>query len=296
MGNNPLVSVIMNCYNGEKYLKEALASVVSQTFTNWEIIFWDNQSTDNSAAIFRSYADPRFKYFSAPQHTVLYEARNFAILKSQGDLIAFLDVDDWWEPEKLKDQVVVFEDEIIGLACSSYFLVNERKEKIESSIIGPFPSGNVLNEMLGEYFIHVSTLVIRRKAILSLEYWCDPRFNIIGDLDIVIRLMLNWKLASLPQPLAYYRWHKKNTGFTSDYMISDELAVWIEEFRLIEAISDQPNFQKIVAKTKWYQVIKCIYDGKRLRALSLLKGVPALSQVKAIVALLLPNSIVRKLI
>ena len=296
MEKEPLVSVIMNCYNGEKYLKKAIDSVLSQTYTNWEIIFWDNKSEDTSAAIFNAFSDPRFKYFYAPKHTVLYEARNYAILKSQGDLIAFLDVDDWWVPEKLEAQVVLFENDAVGLACSSYFLINERKEKERSSVIGPFPSGKVLNELLAEYFIHVSTLVIRRKAILSLEYLCDPRFNIIGDLDLVIRLMLNWELVSLPQPLAYYRWHKKNTGFTTDYMISSELAIWIKEVSLIDIVKEQQNFVRIVAKTKWYQVIKCIYDGKRLRALSLLKGIPILSQMKAIVAILLPTAIVRKLI
>lgn len=291
-----LVSVIMNCYNGEKYLKQAIDSVLSQTYTNWEIIFWDNQSIDKSAEIFKSYSDPRFKYLYAPKHTVLYEARNYAILQSQGGLISFLDVDDWWVPEKLSAQVGLFENDKTGLVCSSYFLINERKEQTKSTVYGPFPSGKVLNELLGEYFIHISTLMIRRTALLSLEHLCDTRFNIIGDLDLVIRLMFNWELVSLPEPLAYYRWHKKNTGFITDYLISDELAVWIKEVSFIDAIKDQPNFAKIVAKTKWYQVIKCIYDGDRLKALSLLKEIPAKSQIKAIGALLLPTSIARKLI
>lgn len=58
----PLVSVIMNCYNGSKYLKESIDSVLNQTYSNYEIIFWDNQSTDNSAEIFNSYTDSRLKY------------------------------------------------------------------------------------------------------------------------------------------------------------------------------------------------------------------------------------------
>ena len=58
-----LVSILMNCYNGEKYLREALNSILVQTFQNWELIFWDNQSTDGSARIFKNYKDERFKYF-----------------------------------------------------------------------------------------------------------------------------------------------------------------------------------------------------------------------------------------
>ena len=61
--NKPLVSVIVNCFNGEKYLKEALASVLNQSYENWEIIFWDNRSTDNSKNILNSFKDSRIKYF-----------------------------------------------------------------------------------------------------------------------------------------------------------------------------------------------------------------------------------------
>nr|MCH9813328.1 glycosyltransferase [Campylobacterota bacterium] len=76
--NQPLVSVVINCYNSDTYLKEAIESVFNQTYQNWEIIFWDNQSTDRSAEIIKSYNDNRIKYFYAPVHTPLGEARNLA--------------------------------------------------------------------------------------------------------------------------------------------------------------------------------------------------------------------------
>ena len=63
MTDNPLISIIMNCYNGEKYLQESLDSVINQTYKNWELIFWDNQSKDKSSEIFKSYKDKRLKYF-----------------------------------------------------------------------------------------------------------------------------------------------------------------------------------------------------------------------------------------
>ena len=59
--NKPLVSIIINCFNGEKYLSEALTSIMNQSYDNWEVIFWDNQSTDNSAKIYRGYKESRFK-------------------------------------------------------------------------------------------------------------------------------------------------------------------------------------------------------------------------------------------
>ena len=63
MHKEPLVSIIMNCYNGEKYLEESLKSVINQSYQNWELIFWDNLSEDNSKKIFEKYKDKRFKYF-----------------------------------------------------------------------------------------------------------------------------------------------------------------------------------------------------------------------------------------
>ena len=56
MSNEPLVSIIINCFNGEKYLRKCIESVISQTYKNWEIIFWDNKSSDRSAQIFKSYS------------------------------------------------------------------------------------------------------------------------------------------------------------------------------------------------------------------------------------------------
>ena len=98
--NNPLISVIINCYNGEKFLKKSIESVINQTYSNWEIIFWDNLSNDNSKKIVNHYTDKRIKYFGAKNFTKLYEARNLAIEKASGEYIAFLDVDDWWTNNK----------------------------------------------------------------------------------------------------------------------------------------------------------------------------------------------------
>ena len=120
MKNEPLVSVIINCYNGEKYLKKSIESVLSQKYKNWELIFWDNQSTDNSKEIFYSFNDNRLKYFKSKKYLKLYEARNEAIKVCSGEFISFLDSDDWWTPDKLKEQVPYFENPKVGLVYSNF--------------------------------------------------------------------------------------------------------------------------------------------------------------------------------
>ena len=99
MSKQPLVSIIMNCYNGEEFLQEALESVQAQTYKNWELIFWDNQSSDKSSTILKSFNEPRFRYYYAEEHRNLYDSRNLAIQVSKGDFIAFLDSDDSWIPK-----------------------------------------------------------------------------------------------------------------------------------------------------------------------------------------------------
>ena len=95
--STPIVSVIMNCYNSARYLREAIDSVYAQTYKKWEIIFWDNASTDNSAAIARSY-DDKLKYFKSEANVPLGKARNWAIEKAQGKYVAFLDDADLFHP------------------------------------------------------------------------------------------------------------------------------------------------------------------------------------------------------
>ena len=118
MQKKPLVSVVINCFNGEKYLEECLSSIINQTYDNWEVIFWDNQSRDNSKKIFEKFNDKRFKYYLSPRHTFLYEARDLAIKESKGDFIAFCDVDDFWSKEKLECLIPLFRDKNIVVVLS----------------------------------------------------------------------------------------------------------------------------------------------------------------------------------
>ena len=90
------VSVIVNFHNSEKYIEECLNSIINQTYENLEIVLWDNCSTDKTYKVIKKFKDQRIKYFYNEKKESLYKASNNAILNSTGDLIAFLDSDDWW--------------------------------------------------------------------------------------------------------------------------------------------------------------------------------------------------------
>ena len=124
-----LVSIILNCFNGEKYLKDALESVVNQTYNNWELVFWDNKSSDGSKKILDLYNSKKFKYYRSNVHTSLYDARNLAVKECKGEFIAFIDADDYWEKDKLEKQIKLFEKENVGVVYGNLWIYNEKLKK-----------------------------------------------------------------------------------------------------------------------------------------------------------------------
>ena len=244
MAEQPLVSVIMNCFNGEKYLQEAIDSVIAQTYENWELIFWDNQSTDASAEIIKSYDDSRIRYLYAPDHTLLYEARNLAIKEAQGSLLAFLDVDDWWEPKKLEMQVPVFENEDVGLVCGNYEVFYEKSGWGRPSWKGSKPSGWILNELLVNYHIGLLTIMLRRSAYAELGGF-DPRYHVIGDFDLSLRLAEKWQVVTLESQIAHFRFHGENESVRKQQMHIKELQTWVKEARVRLTDTSLPSLREL---------------------------------------------------
>ena len=103
-----LVSVIMNCHNGEKFLRQSINSLLSQSYKNWELIFFDNVSKDKSIKIAKGFNDKRIKIYKTLKYMKLYSARDAAIKKTKGKIICFLDTDDLWKKNKLKEQLKIF--------------------------------------------------------------------------------------------------------------------------------------------------------------------------------------------
>jgi K+ transporter len=125
--NAPVVSVIMNCLNSSRDLREAMDSLMAQTFTDFEVIFWDNCSTDASPAIAQSYGE-KVRYFRGQSIVPLGEGRNLALAQARGKYLAFLDCDDLWRSAKLERQVALFEaNPRVGLVCTDTEIFDGRR-------------------------------------------------------------------------------------------------------------------------------------------------------------------------
>jgi len=262
--NVPKVSVIMNCYNSEKYLKEAIGSVYTQTYQNWEIIFWDNASTDSSAEITRSY-DDKLKYFRGEKTVPLYAARNYALKEARGEYIAILDCDDLWLPTKLEEQIPVLEkNEEIGLVYSDAFLFNE-KGKVKQSFESKEPfRGNIFSELLFCSFINTQTVVIRRNTLDGLDYWFDDRLTMVGDLDTYLRISYKWKVDYVDKPLARVRVHKNSKSQRDGReLISVELDFIIENLKQMVCGFEEKHFEGVRALRRFRDVQLSLMDWKR---------------------------------
>lgn len=210
----PTVSIIMNCLNSEKYLREAIDSVFAQTYEDWEIIFWeDKASKDNSENIAKSYGS-KLRYFRSDVSLPLYGSRNLAVQKARGKYIAILDCDDLWLPAKLEEQIPLFErDEKVGLVYSDIILFNEKgKEKRSFEFKKPY-RGNVFPELLLENFINTQTVLIRKEAFDCFDTYFDGRLIMSGDYDAYLKISYCWKVDCVDKPLARYRVHRNSMSW-----------------------------------------------------------------------------------
>jgi len=297
MQNEPLVSVMMNCYNGEEYLRDAINSVINQTYKNWEIIFWDNQSTDKSAEIFKEYKDSRLKYYLAPAHVnILYKARNSAAKKINGDFIAFLDVDDWWCSDKLEKQIPLFEDTQVGLVYGNSWRILEKKNRRKSPRKKVLPIGMILSKLLNENFIASATYVVRRKSLESLEYFFDDDFHIIGDYDFHVRLAAKWKFNCIQTPVAYIRIHGKNESILSKNKEIPEMKIWYYKMKKNKVITSEKELNKIHLQILYLESMEAILRNEFRNSLFRVISYPfCLNKIKLIIALFLPNFVIQKM-
>ena len=209
------VSVIMNCLNTGEFLKEAIDSVFAQTCEDWEIIFWDNGSTDSSAEIAKSYG-PKVRYFFSEITHPLGKARNLAMEQAQGEYIAFLDCDDIWLPEKLEKQVHLLDkNPETALVFTDVIYFNADSEICQIYLKFKPSRGEIFKELFRKYFICMSSVAIRTSAIKGLP-WFDEKMKLVEDACFFLRLACRFKLDYCDEPLVRYR-VRPDSGTIKDF-------------------------------------------------------------------------------
>jgi glycosyltransferase involved in cell wall biosynthesis len=213
MHTTPAVSIIMNCLDCAEDLPAALAGVRAQSFQDWEIIFWDNASTDPSPVVAQSFGQ-KLRYFRSEETVPLGAARNLALREARGRYIAFLDCDDVWLEEKLEEQVALFEENPrLGLVCTdTEIFVGART--LSRVFARTLPArGRGFEELMQRQWISMSSAMLRAQALHSLDHWFDESLELCEEAELFYRIAHDWELDYVDAPLTRWRVHGANTTF-----------------------------------------------------------------------------------
>ena len=271
--NSQNVSILMNTYNGGKFIKEAIESIINQTYSNWELIIWDNLSEDNTSEIVKSFNDQRIKYFIADSHTNLGKARSTAIKKCTGQYISFLDSDDLWLPNKLEKQIPYFENKDIGMVASDSIFFSNNKD-IRNLYKDGYPKdGYIFNDLLRNYYLGIETIIIRSSVLNKIPYDFDIDLHCISDFDLFIRIFEVTKTKILPFPTAKWRIHENNETFTFPKKFIEETNIWIKKIEKTTLITNkyQNSWEVFKKNAKINEAEFFFLSGKRFKTYQIIK-------------------------
>lgn len=214
--HKPLVSVVMPTYNRKTYLREAIKSILDQTFKDFELIIVDDGSSDGSLEIIQEFQkqDPRIILIQNDKPGGISKATNMGIRKSRGKYIAKMDSDDISLPERLAKQVKFMGEHKDIAACGSWV---ETIGEIEGSLWQyPTDPNEIRCTMLFCGAIANPTNIIRRSVFFDLGFWYDERCFAAEDYEFWTRIVKIVKLANIPEVLLLYRLHYVNAHALSN--------------------------------------------------------------------------------
>jgi glycosyltransferase involved in cell wall biosynthesis len=201
-----IVSVLLSVYNCEKYLSEAIDSVLVQTFTDWELILINDCSTDSSGEIANVYAakDQRIRYFSMNNNSGLATCLNFGISQAIGKYIARLDADDIMKPERLEKQVAFMEEHLeMGIVGSSVESIDENGNFIANLNVETEPQKLKKLLPIKNPFFHPS--IMMRVSFLREVGEYSSQYPYAEDYDMWIRFAQISSVGNIPLTLTKYR-------------------------------------------------------------------------------------------
>lgn len=219
MSGNAKVSILMNGYNAQKYLQEAIDSVYAQTYKDWEIVFIDNCSVDNTQKIVESY-DNKIKYYKTEQNLLIGAARNYGLKYCSGEYLAFLDTDDIWIKDKLEKQIAVLDGHKEFQFCYGGVIYIDEESKEIGRMLPNAKSGNVFMQQLKRYEINQQAIIVRN----NIEIKIDEKLRHSPDFDLFMTLSSIYKGYVFDEYLVKYRKHTAS-------LTSKNIDVWGSEMQ-----------------------------------------------------------------
>ncbi|MDP2923088.1 MAG: glycosyltransferase [Candidatus Omnitrophota bacterium] len=259
------VLVVIPIFNGEKYIAEAIDSVLSQTYQDFQIVVVDDGSNDNTEKIVLSYIDKypsKIKYIRQNNGGAA-SARNRGIKSVSSEYVAFVDHDDVWLPEKLKYNMEVLENKKhLAFVCSEAYRINEHGEIIDK-LQRLSKDAEDFESLFNRNFVLTLTVTARRSSIENVGFF-DEKISYSEDYDLWLRLAKHYKYKYIDLPLAKYRTHSSQKS-SNLYMIYANILKTLKK----KEISNNVNFltyRKKIAKLYYHLGEICVQNNNYLQA------------------------------
>ena len=257
----PFVSVIVTTYNQAAYIEEALRSACEQTYPHKEVIVVDDGSSDETPDRIRAFSD-RVIYL-CQRNQGIAASRNAGIRRASGDLIAFLDGDDVWEPEKLAVQVAAVERH-----PDSGLIVVDGVQFSEAGVLQEWLIGTPGREWLGRgesaivatrcyaalaqgCFISTMSQVMVPRRVLDTVGLSDPRFKLCSDYDLYMRIAARYEVTFVGRRLVRWRYTPTSASGPEEVRrlrwLEDSIPVWQKQLREASSAEDRAVVQQALA-------------------------------------------------
>lgn len=208
----PLVSVMMPCFNGERTLPRALASLVAQTHSDWECVLVDDGSSDRSAELAENLDDPRIRVIRLEQNLGRGAARQAALESCRGELLGLLDADDWIYPTKLESQVeAMMRRPELALVSTGLAIVDARGELAGIRAVGPARPLAAVGPIGGLEIPRVAFAPSMIRTALARAVGFRPDLPACEDLAFLMELLSQGSYAVLPEVTYAYTEHESST-------------------------------------------------------------------------------------
>jgi glycosyltransferase involved in cell wall biosynthesis len=260
-----MVSVLMSCYNHDKFVGEAIESVIGQTFEDFEFIILDNGSTDGSAQIIEDYEkkDDRIRVMSYNKNLGIPRALNELIDSAKGNFLARIDSDDMWVETKLEKQLEVMKQNDNLIVWTEADLIDAESRSTGNKFTQRYENlkrnGDIFDQLLAGNYIFCSSMMYKRENLEGIRY--NEHIRNLNDHKFNLDLSYRYKYHFIPETLSKYRLHGGNTifsdmeGWYKDYMAIGKFIAQEYGDRLNSKQSKKKLFH-LIFTTPFYSAVK----------------------------------------
>jgi len=228
----PKVSIIMVAYNREKFIAQAIESVLFQSFSDWELVIVNDGSTDNTDKIIKKYTNRNLSIKYSPQvrNKGIAESRKIALSLCEGEYVAVLDSDDIWiDKHKLKKQVDFLDNNKDYVLIGGMAGIVDQAGSVIGKIYFAQNDEQIRNKLLfSNQFVH-SSIMYRKKAVLEIGGYKEYKLG--EDYDLILRMGTKGKFANLPDVLINYRKHLASATWKNRAFSAKEHLRIIKQYR-----------------------------------------------------------------